>query len=194
MTVRFSNKFRMRLRRYGIKSYQRFLTVLEDTPVFVASEYLEEIAQDMADDVVKYIKKQPHYWPPLNEQYLAWKQRNELDERMLIATENYIDSIGIQQIKRGKGVQIRVGVPNKPIEEDSELTYDDLARIHEHGTETIPARPHWRPVFNKWIRRRGVMSRKLLKGIEEEIIKEVKKMVKREVEATDVRPNEPLER
>lgn len=193
MTVRFSNKFRMRLRRYGIKSYQRFLTVLEDSPVFIAADYLEEIAQDMADDVVKYIEKQPHYWPVLKERYREWKLRNELDERMLIATGDYIDSIGIQQIKRGKGVQIRVGVPNKTIE-DTDLKYDQLARIHEYGTETIPARPHWRPVFNKWRRRKGVMSRKLLKDIEEEIIKEVKKMVKRETEATDVRPNEPLER
>lgn len=38
----------------------------------------------------------------------------------------------------------------------------DIARWHEYGTRTVPARPHWRPAFDRNLRRYRRMGRSLM--------------------------------
>jgi hypothetical protein len=109
----------------------------------------------LAQMVVNEINAQPFWWQPLKPEYKAWKQRNELSEEMLKATEDYITSIGVQESRRGKNsFSIRVGVPYRKHRE-SDVELNALGMIHEFGSEKrkIPARPHWGPAIKRCVGR-----------------------------------------
>ena len=103
---------------------------------------------------------------------------------MLIATEDYIESIGIQEVREGKtDLRVRVGVPNAT-HESSGLNYNKLGRIHEYGTSKIPARPHWGPAFDEWKR----TMRSLTKRIQGEVGKKLEKRLKElEIKASEAK-------
>jgi hypothetical protein len=100
-----------------------------------------------------------------------------LDERIMIATGDYLESIGIVEIVRGGGVQVRVGLPDE-IATESGLTYDQLARVHEFGSRKmkIPARPHWRPIFKLATKRSLEMKKDAIEEIKNKHAREMKKI------------------
>lgn len=112
-----------------------------------AFEYLKELISKLVDEAKQIIEGQTYKWEPLSERYLAYKERVGLDPRTLIATRFYLMHIG-WGVTHGK---IWFGVPNI-IHEPSGLPLPRLARIHEFGTKTIPARPLWRPLLSKYAR------------------------------------------
>ncbi len=146
----FRGRLEASARRYGITDMKRFRKVLESVPTEVMNRLLREDAERLADAVISEIQAQPSNWPPLNPDYLAHKLAVGLSPEMLKATEDYVGSIGVQRIYKGKTrVRIYVGVPNLD-HRTAKMNYNDLGRIHEFGTRKIPARPHWGPAYWKW--------------------------------------------
>ena len=154
----FQKRLQMEAKRYGIVSKQQkkdFEKLLEEIPTDVMFEVMHEEAERLSRMVVEEINSQPFWWPPLSEDYRKRKERDpDLSDEMLKATEEYIESIGIQQVERGKkSFKIQVGVPNRE-HSTAKMNFNKLGRIHEYGTGTdkgsIPARPHWGPVIKRW--------------------------------------------
>jgi hypothetical protein len=147
-------------RRYGVRDMKKFVKLLEEVPTDIVFTIFEEESQKLARLVVAEINSQPFWWEPLNETYRSQKDRAGLNTEMLKATEEYVQSIGIQEARRGKNsFSIRIGVPNR-VHASSNLNFNDLGRIHEFGTQRIPARPHWGPVMNRWKKNfTGILSR-----------------------------------
>ena len=139
----FEKNLKMEAKRYGCVDLKKFEEILEQIPTDIVFETCGEEAARVADMVRKEIDAQPFWWQPLNEAYKEQKDRAGLNTDMLKATEEYSESIGIQESQRGKKkFRIRVGVPNRR-HETSDINLNDLGAIHEYGTERIPRRPHW---------------------------------------------------
>lgn len=175
------------LKRYGVKDLKKFFTVLENSPVRVIYEELEEVSEQIIKEVKARIEAQPPSWPPLTEKYLEWKIATGRDPRKLVSTKEYLNSIGVQRIRRGKtGFELRVGLPNAEHSEAG-INYNYLARIHENGTRTIPARPHWGPVYRLWSRKLYERSRDYMKKIKKQIEKDLKKGIISKRNAKDIK-------
>lgn len=155
-----------------------FLTVFEKEARLEAQKQIRQFAEEIAEEARDIIKEQRYDWVPLDPDYLASKIKKGLDPRTLIATGDYLDHIGTYE-KDGK---IFVG-PLPGTHKPSGLTYVHLARIHEYGTETIPARPLWRPLFSVALRRNEKLRKKYAaarkKALREAIKRKSKKKVKR---------------
>lgn len=136
----------------------------------IAFEVLHAEAEKLARMVKEEIDAQPPVWPDLNPAYKKWKEKMGLNTDMLKATEEYYNSISVQEVRNSLGqfsgfrsisdtvgFSIRVGVPYSrhpgldPDEDDSEnIKFTELAEILEYGTEHIPARPHWSTAYQRW--------------------------------------------
>lgn len=136
-----------------------------------AKKLLYRANMDLMNNVQNYIWMQQGNWPDLNENYLAWKERNGLDTRTLIATGGYVNSIRPLPVRDRLGrftsfskmtaaqiPDLRLGVApgfgrsnkNEDGSPDSESpTYRQIGLWLEYGTADMPARPHFGPaVFN----------------------------------------------
>jgi hypothetical protein len=109
-----------------------------------------EIAQALAIEAKDVILNQEYKWKPLTDSYLARKIREGYDRRMLVRTQEYVDAISYGSV-RGR---VWFGVPPGIIHQDSGLPMYVLAKIHEFGTDTIPARQLWRPLLSRFMRQR----------------------------------------
>lgn len=139
----------------------------------ITFDVISKEAEKLARMVKEEIMAQPPAWPALQDNYVAWKKRVGLNEKMLLATEAYYNAIAVQEIRNEIGqftsgasiskaseFSIRVGLPFKKHpglseegDEDSggsSLRYDELASILEYGTEHIQPRPHWGPTYRRW--------------------------------------------
>lgn len=191
MTIRvketwFTRRLMAEARQYGVKDMDKFRELLEEVPTDVVFGIFEEEAQKLAKGVVAEINSQPFWWEPLNPKYKARKERAGLNPDMLKATEDYVQSIGIQEVKRGKkSFSIRIGVPNRR-HMDAEVNLNDLGRIHEFGTKTIPARPHWGPVMQRWKTHSGELMSRVRGRVSKRLQKEFTKVFRPEQEAKKV--------
>lgn len=88
----------------------------------------------------------PYKHKALSPAYAARKKARNLDGRKLIATGDYVKHIQVVERKKNGVRTYHVFVPKRR-HRPSGLALRELARIHEFGTETIPARPHWRPTL-----------------------------------------------
>lgn len=164
---------RFKTTRWGTAKIRQFIRGLPDTLVEVNRKYVYEIAQVLADEVKRRLNGQLYSHVPLSPNYARWKAERGLDPRILIRTRRYLNHIGVQEVKFPRGYGYRVGVPENVMEEDgTPLTV--IMRTHEYGTERIPARPHWRPVFMEAaskiseLRRQG--SRNLVKELKDYLV------------------------
>jgi hypothetical protein len=130
-----------------MNAYAKFYTLFNKQVKLEALEYLKVLIKEMVDEAKDIIENQSYNWTPLTEKYLEHKIKQGLDPRTLIATRFYLMHIG-WGVSHGK---IWWGVPNI-IHEPSGLPLPVIARIHEFGTKTIPARPLWRPLLMKYAR------------------------------------------
>jgi hypothetical protein len=117
-----------------------------------------DLAAEFADDLKSIISRQLIAWVPLSPVYKKRKRILGLDPRILIATGRYVASI--QPVQQDDGSWV-VSVPDEPLRPGSKYTLKDLARWLEYGTETMPARPHWRPAQNVWRTKIYQMKRRL---------------------------------
>jgi hypothetical protein len=106
-------------------------------------------------------------WEPLSPKYLRWKVRMGLDERLLRATGEYVQSI---QVRLGEEDGVYIVSPADRSHRDPRVARPDgpsLKQIGfwlEYGTFKVvqledgnvgarvlmPARPHWRPVWTRF--------------------------------------------
>lgn len=94
--------------------------------------------------------------PGLNAEYSAWKQSKGFDERTLLRTHGYLNSLRLVSERSGFTIYVD-GV--EPILEDPETgrtiagrsrnSYALIAFWLEYGTQRMPARPHWEPTARR---------------------------------------------
>ena len=107
-------------------------------------EIREAAAKDVAEAVREAIEKQLFPMVPLTKQYASRKAAKGLDQRILMATKKYFDSI--------KAVGGAVAAD------------ESLYNILENGTKKQPPRPHWGPAIER-------TSFKAVRQIAEEVIR-----------------------
>lgn len=129
-------------------------------------------ARELAERVQSIIQYQIGEWEPLSPSYAKWKEDQGLDDRILMATTNYVNLIEVQWTRNRLGrftklstakpqdvpdLSFRVGLPMTKVTDaegnvsESGLRYTDLARILEFGTEIIPPRPHFGPAYGAFV-------------------------------------------
>jgi hypothetical protein len=155
------------------KKVRNFITIFDDQTIEIASGELKRIAEEFAKYVQTIIYKQKYKWKPLSARYLQRKKDQHLDLRILIATKAYVQSIRAIPRRRDKKVvswSVGPGGPGE-IHEPSGLKLKTLARWLEFGTSRMPARPHWRPAWSAYIRKKKTYAKQIMK----KIMKETKK-------------------
>jgi len=143
------------------KVFTRFMSVFKSEVKLNAAECSKEIAKSMAQEAVDILEDQIYNWEPLTEKYLDYKIKHGYDPRVLIKTGEYKDSIS-WGVTHGK---VWCGIPSRLIHQGSGMLMTKLARIHEFGTATIPARPLWRPLLSKYLRLRPEFAKKYRQAI-----------------------------
>jgi hypothetical protein len=132
----------------------------------------EFLARELAERVQSIIQYQIGDWEPLSPPYAKWKENQGLDDRMLVATNNYMNLIEVQWTRDRLGrftklsrvsiqdvpdLSFRVGLPPLKVVDaegntsESGFRYTDLARVLEFGTEKIPPRPHFGPAYAAFV-------------------------------------------
>lgn len=102
---------------------------------------VERVARGAVKYAQQILKAKQADLEPLDPEYKAWKRRNGLDVRELIATGEYINAFTYAQTGL---FTFRVGVPVDAVH-SSGVPMPMLMRYLEHGTtDGIPSRPHWR--------------------------------------------------
>lgn len=109
----------------AIRKLQRVSPILFEK----IKEYTVKRLEYYKNELRRYIEDQKGNWVPLNVTYLQHKQALGLDERILIATGNYINSFKVVV----NGNQIGIAAEG----------YEELGKWLEYGTSRMPARPHW---------------------------------------------------
>lgn len=111
-------------------------------PKLVTKE-MHGFADEIEREIKSRILKQRLDVPPLSVAYKHRKQVEGWAGGTLIRTGEYVRGIRSQE----SGGKVRVGPTGKdPI---TGVSYAKIARFLEHGTRTMPARPHWGPL-RKW--------------------------------------------
>lgn len=149
----------------GSRKVKEFFNTMPDTTVKVSGDWVRKEARGLRDELRDAIRNQEFDWEALSPRYARKKEREGLDSRIYIARGDYLNAIVVRRKPvRGK-VVFTVGV--LPGQHYSGLTYVVLARIHEFGSEkmNIPARPLWRPIWSRWVRKAPEKLRNLSKRI-----------------------------
>lgn len=155
---------------------QGFVSLFEKSVIEMAREDTKGLATWMRDEVKSRVYNQTFDHAPLSKRYLAWKKKKGLDQRVLIATNDYIRLIDVvptaSSVKTKETTTWAVGPP-EGIHQPSGLRYKDLARILEFGSKkaNVPPRPHWRPVWSIAIRR----GEGILKNVKNKSLRIVRK-------------------
>ncbi len=121
-----------------VKDVRTYISRLQ-AEIARVNEVVARVAKEAAADIVKRIDKGVP--PPNSPAYAKWKKANKKGRKPLVCDGDYRDSIKAREIRPGYW---HVGPPptgNHP----SGLPWAKLSNILEHGTSTIPARPHIEP-------------------------------------------------
>lgn len=139
----------------------------EALPVF-QNECID-IARQMQTEIKFRIWYQMFDHQQLTLKYRLRKLKHNYDWRILVASRDYYDSIVVIKTKYGA----KVGVKNRTHIE-TKLTKAgipmwQIAEWLEFGTRYMPARPHWRPVIEKYQKQFGTTSKRFQKKAEEAV-------------------------
>jgi len=132
------------------------------------------IAEGYKASLVKNVKAQKFKdggngfpaWKPLNRAYAARKEKLGLDNRMLIASGNYLKEIKVR-LPRIDDVNVTyiVEPSTKTVRNQkmSDFTYGWLSVVLERGSvsRNIPPRPHWGPTGAEFANRHSEFAEKL---------------------------------
>ncbi len=128
-----------------------------------SSRYLMAIANVLAESVRDMIKYQLALRPPTSEEFTQWKKRHGFDTRTLVMTKEYMNSIIVFEAPIGNKKNyyaVSVGVVDKP-HSRAKVAMSLLAKWLEYGTKHMPARPHWRVVWEGFRVRIPMYSEKI---------------------------------
>jgi hypothetical protein len=127
---------------------KRYSKYLDDATL----RLIQKSGFDLAYSIRAAIKDQIYEWRPLSPDYARYKEINDLDERILIATEEYVNSIRAWKTPTG----VEVGLPPEVDHSTNGVPLRLLARWLEYGTKNYDGnwkmwpRPHWRPEILRW--------------------------------------------
>jgi hypothetical protein len=185
----FSSLLKSEAKRFGVTNTKVLVDALSSIDIDVVVDSMVAMADHLVAKVKSKIESQPFWWEPLNPKYKKWKENQDLDERMLIATGEYLAAIGIQRVRYNKtSAQVSVGVPNT-LHPKWEINFNTLGRYMESGTtKGVPARPHWGPAYKAWKKESKPYLRKLMDAIQADINKSLNKAQVSERGATIVKP------
>jgi len=138
----------------SIPKFSKLVSQTGEEVLGLAQQGVRQVAEDARDKLVEGIKEQVFQsfrQFPLADETVARKERLGLDGRVMMATGHYVNSIKVVQEDENT---FRVGFEEgeKAVDEQGrpvDIELDQVARAHEFGTSTLPARPHWRPVFDE---------------------------------------------
>lgn len=140
--------------RSDLDKAEAVLAMLRQNAMRITALAAYKSAHLVGAEVKHRIESQLYHHEPLSPSYKRWKEKNHLDPRILIATGDYVNAIGVYAIRNKKNRFMAFGIGVPPgIHKPSGLTYDQLYRIHEFGvfSRNIPARPHWRPAWKDFL-------------------------------------------
>jgi len=103
---------------------------------------VHSFAEIVRDRIKTGILTQSFRLKPLTKRYLKWKIRHGYDQRILIRTGHYVQSIIVRDTARGSAVDV----------DPKARTFNGqpmwkLAHWLEYGTKRMDPRPHWRPTI-----------------------------------------------
>lgn len=147
------------------RSFTAFIPVFTREVELQATEANKEVAKQIVTEARAALDEQKYDHKPLNPKYRQKKIDEGHDERILIRTKEYMESIS-WGVTHGR---VWAGVPSRKIHRDSGLLLTVLARIHEFGTSRVPARPLWRPLISSILRRRSEFAAEYRKAAEETV-------------------------
>lgn len=142
---------------------KRQLRVFKRSAVLRANEMARMYAGAIAAEMVDILVRQRYKLKPLSPEYLVRKVKKKLDRRILIATKFYLKNIawweagGRVYFGVRPGVMLsdnkdkRIKAPKKGSKQDIPLAV--LVRAHEFGNKRLPARPHWRSLVSRYVRK-----------------------------------------
>lgn len=166
---------------------------------FQAAEKMVETLQNaIRSQSLPYVTQSP-----LSRRYKGWKQHHGYDPRILIMSGEYVRHICVMRVTESnpisthhgrkvigpvihvenvrdpnsKYVSYVVGLPDRK-HPKSKLTYSQLARIHEYGSQkmNIPARPHWAPVWRDF---RNAGHDRIIQAAVDAVMRQVRRDVRR---------------
>jgi len=164
-----------------VRSYRKtnpnFVSVFKHSAMTATARQMHSVADEFRDTLQEVIRSQLMAWKPLSPGYQKAKKKSGLDERILIATGEYVSKICVMREETKNGVLYSVGFPSGALHEGSGLPLHVLARVHEFGSSKahVPPRPHWRPTISMFMSRVPRMT----KDIQEDIIRALHKSYKR---------------
>lgn len=140
---------------------KNFFSAFRRDVLLLANKTTRKFAKEAEKEAKAIIRKQKFNWKPLKEGYRKAKIKARLDPRILMATKEFVNK-GIGRWEH-KGF-IFVG-PKPGIHTPSGLTYQHIARVFEFGTQTMPARPLWRPLLAILLLRRKTYRKLYYEGV-----------------------------
>ncbi len=147
-----------------------FLAVFDNSVKIEAHNLMRSLASKVAAEVKRVIADQVYDWKPLNAKYKAKKVVQGFDERTLVRSRFYLDNIEWWMSSTG----VHVGVRNI-IHPDAGISLNKLARIHEFGHGTTPARPHWRPAWAKVLKDYPKLRKDYYRRVRQQLAKKAKR-------------------
>jgi hypothetical protein len=142
--------------RPHIPDFNKLVQTVSAVATEVTSNALQSFATQERDAFVRRIEQQDFHSfdaAPLSPRYAAWKAKQGLDPRIMIANGWYKSQMQVFKRKNSKlSTTFHVGFNKRTLARDEDgkrvpFPLWKVARVHEHGSVKmkIPARPHWRP-------------------------------------------------
>ncbi len=124
---------------------------------------VKAIADDVRQKLVDKIQDDSFDFPDFSKKYAARKEKEHPGEPPLVATEEYINSIVVEETPYG--YTVGVGDAVHMGEKGHSIPMKQLANILEYGSpaQNIRPRPHWRPALANLRRRRRNMTDEMMK-------------------------------
>ena len=96
------------------------------------------------------------------------KSKEAITTTPLIDTGAYLQSMQVREINGGYTVGVGDEIhPDSTAEGGEPLPMRDLAKMLEYGTSKMPARPHWRPTWNRFKKRNDLTQARLKQRVKD---------------------------
>jgi hypothetical protein len=149
--------------KFGWEAVRRLIHNLGSDMQAARKESLSAFALEAERIAVLHMQRQDLGWETLSPQYLAQKIRRGESELTLIASSTYVQSI----TSWTDGEKAYAGVKRSAVDDDGKVLAN-IAKIHEFGGGSVPARPLWQPTFDKavtWHKRNNTPEMHLMRRL-----------------------------
>ena len=155
------------------------LDVFNNTVQPILKEEAESLANEFCQTLKDNIRTHDIQYQKVSPRTLRNKRIKNQPSTPLIATGQYLDNIVVRPTKGGFTVGVGKGIhaSNHHSKEygGGSVSLRRLARWLEFGTATMPARPHCRPTWAAFLRKKEITKRHIAKRTREAGMKVMKK-------------------